>query len=175
MLVIGEAAEKLGVMSLAAAIRLAQEHGTDLAEVAPTAVPPVCRLLDYGKYKYEQDKRHRQARQGQHEMALREVRMRPKVAEHDLQFKARLVRKLLGEGDKVKLSVMFRGREIAHPDIGRGLVERVLREVKDTGSVERTLAMEGRSMSVILAPSKQLKAAQASRETDAKTQDSQGS
>jgi len=106
-------------MPLEQALETAKKHNLDLVEVAPTAVPPVCRILDYGKYKYEQEKREREARKSQHTTSLRHVRIRPKIDDHDFEAKKRTVRKLLGEGDKVRVVVMFRGREITHPGISR--------------------------------------------------------
>lgn len=133
-------------------MQIARGAGVDLVEVAPTADPPVCRLLDYGKFKYEQAKKEREARKHQKNVLLREVRIRPKIGDHDIDFKARVIQKLLNEGDKVKVSVLFRGREVTHPQLGRGLLERVSEAVKETGSVEQPPIMEGRRMSIILAP-----------------------
>lgn len=150
--VIGDQAEQLGVMPLAQALQLARERGTDLVEVAPTAVPPVCKFLDYGRFKYQQARKARESRKGQKTNELREIRIRPKIDEHDIAFKLRLVKKLLSEGDKVKVAVIFRGREITHPDIAKGLLERAWQSVKDEAIIERPPAMEGRNMSVIFAP-----------------------
>ncbi len=158
VLVIGDGDQRIGVMPVFEAIRLARERNSDLVEVAPAAVPPVCRLLDYGKFKYEHERKQREARKSQHEVALREVRMRPQVAEHDFQFKMRLVRRLLEKGDIVKLSVVFRGRQMDHIELGRGLVSKALKDLEDTATLERPLAMEGRMMSVILGLSKKAKA-----------------
>jgi len=108
------------------AIELARKNNLDLVEVAPTVVPPVCRLLDYGKYKYEQTKKERQSRKAQKIIALREIRLRPKIGEHDLEFKVRSVKQLLADGDKVKVTVMFRGREITHADLGWKLLQKVI-------------------------------------------------
>ncbi len=129
---------------------IAGENNLDLVEVAATAVPPVCRLLDYGKYKYEQTKKEREARKSQKVSLLREVRLRPKVGDHDFEAKARSVGKLLGEGNKVKVTVMFRGREITHPEIGRRLLERMAESLKGAASVERQPLMDGRRMAMIL-------------------------
>jgi len=116
--------EQLGIVRTDDALRMAEEAGLDLVEVAPTADPPVCRIMDYGKFKYEQSKREKESRKGSKHSELREVRMRVKIDEHDIDFKARTARKLLAEGDKVKVSVMFRAREITHPEIGRELLDR---------------------------------------------------
>lgn len=152
MRLIDENNEQLGVVPLFQALQLARERGLDLVEVAPNAVPPVCRILDYGKFRYEQSKKEREARKHQHTMEMREIRMKAKIDDHDVDFKTRTVEKLLKEGDKVKVTVVFRGRELVHPQIGRGLLERVLEHVKDFCVVEKPIGMEGRSMTMIVAP-----------------------
>jgi translation initiation factor IF-3 len=139
-------------MSLPQALDMARENDLDLVEVAPTAVPPVCRLLDYGKFKYEQAKKERETRKTQHASVLREIRMRPKIDTHDLQMKARNAEKFLKSGDKVKVTVMFRGREMVHPEIGRAILEQVSDQLKEVSVVERPPNMEGRFLSTILAP-----------------------
>lgn len=139
-------------MPLEQALETARKHNLDLVEVAPTAVPPVCRLLDYGKYKYEQEKREREARKTQHTSVLRQVRFRPKIDTHDFEAKTKTVRKLLGEGDKVRVVVFFRGREITHPEIGWKLLQRVAEALKEEAVPENQPAMEGRSMAMILVP-----------------------
>lgn len=149
---IGENGEQLGAVPLFRALEMAREAGLDLVEVAPNAVPPVCRLLDYGKFKYEQAKKEREARKHQKNVLLREIRMEPKIAEHDIDFKLRTAEKLLKEGDKVKVSVRFRGREITHPQIGRDLLEQVYGRLKSIASIEKPVGMEGRQMTMILAP-----------------------
>lgn len=153
VLVIDEAGERLGVMPLAQALGIAEERDLDLVEVAATAVPPVCRLLDYGKYKYEQSKKEREAKKGQRISMVREVRLRPKIDTHDLESKIRLAGKLLKGGDKVKVAVFFRGREITHPEIGWNLLQRISASLSEQASVERMPAMEGRNMNIILIPS----------------------
>jgi translation initiation factor IF-3 len=139
-------------MPVQQALDLARERDLDLVEVAPTAVPPVCRLLDYGKFKYEQAKKERETRKTQHASVLREIRMRPKIDSHDLQMKARNAEKFLKSGDKVKVTVMFRGREMVHPEIGRAILDQVAEQLKDVSVVERPPNMEGRFLSAILAP-----------------------
>jgi translation initiation factor IF-3 len=121
-------------------------------EVAPTANPPVCRLLDYGKFKYEQSKRDREARKHQKQVVLREVRMKPKIDDHDIAFKTRTAEKLLREGDKVKVSVMFRGRELTHPQIGADLLNRIYQQLKEVAAIEKQPSLEGRFMTMILVP-----------------------
>lgn len=130
----------------------ARERDLDLVEVAPGAVPPVCRLLDYGKYKYELAKRERAGRH-QHHGELREVRFKVKIGDHDMNLKVRRAERFLREGDKVKLSVMFRGREIVHPEIGRALLERVRDQLQEVAVVEKPPTMEGRFMNMIVGPS----------------------
>ena len=137
-------------MPLDEALQLAEEQGLDLVEVGGTATPPVCRVLDYGKYKYEQAKREREARKAQKTGVIREVRLRIKIGQHDLDFKIRMIRKFLDEGDRVKISVIFRGREITHPDIGWKLLQKVLEALKTDAKVDRAAVMEGRNMNVIL-------------------------
>lgn len=149
---VGEKGEQLGIMPVSQALELARRHDLDLAEVAPTATPPVCRLLDYGKYKYEQSKKEREQRRNQRVSLLREVRIRPKIDPHDFESKARSVKKLLGEGDKVKVTVRFRGREITHPEIGWGLLQRMTESLKGVAAIARQPIIEGRSMTIILSP-----------------------
>jgi len=138
-------------MPVLEALALARERDLDLVEVSPNSVPPVCRVLDYGKYMYEQAKREKGTKH-QHHGELREVRFKVKIGEHDMDLKLRRAEGFLREGDKVKVSVMFRGREIVHPEIGRGLLERVQQKLKDVSVVDKPPTMEGRFMNMILAP-----------------------
>ena len=147
----------MGIMPLYQAREVATKRILDLVEVAPTAVPPVCRLLDYGKYKYEQAKKEREARRSQKTSLLRQVRLRPKIDDHDFEAKARTVKKLLANGDKVRVSVIFRGREITHPEIGWRLLQRMSEMLKEVASVERQPMLEGRNMFVILSASQKTK------------------
>ena len=149
---IGEAGEQLGIMPLYQALEIARKHNLDLVEVAATAVPPVCRLLDYGKYKYEQAKKEHEARKSQKVVLLKEVRLRPKIGNHDFEAKARSVKKLLGGGNKVKVTVMFRGREITHPEIGWRLLQRMAESLKAEASLDGQPSMDGKRMSIILSP-----------------------
>jgi len=155
---VGEKGEQLGIMPLNQALEIARKHNLDLVEVAATAVPSVCRLLDYGKYKYEQAKKERELRRKQKVALLREVRLRPKIDNHDFEAKARSVRKLLESGDKVKVTVLFRGREITHLEFGWKLLQRMTETLKGVASVERQSVMEGRRMNIILAPAATQKA-----------------
>ena len=149
---VGEKGEQLGVMPLYQALEMARKNNLDLVEVAATAVPPVCRLLDYGKYKYEQAKKERELKRKQKVSLLREVRLRPKIDNHDFEAKARSVRKLLDSGDKVKVTVMFRGREITHLEFGWKLLQRMAESLKGVASIERQPMMEGRRMNIVLVP-----------------------
>jgi translation initiation factor IF-3 len=137
-------------MTLAQAREIARRENLDLVEVAATAVPPVCRLLDYGKYKYEQAKKEREARKSQRVSLLREVRLRPRIGDHDFKAKARSVKKLLEGGDKVKVTVLFRGREIVHPELGLRLLDRMTESLKEVASVEKQPSIEGKRMMMIL-------------------------
>ena len=143
---------RLGVLPIAEALERARAAELDLVEVAPQAVPPVCRLLDYGKFKYDQAKKERESRKGQHASVLREIRMRPKIDSHDLEMKAKNAEKFLKSGDKVKVTVMFRGREMVHPEIGRAILDRVADQLKSVSVIEKPPNMEGRFLSTILAP-----------------------
>lgn len=151
---IGENGEQLGVLSVAEALGIARQRGVDLVEVAPTAVPPVCRLLDYGRFKYEQEKKEREARKHQKTVLMKEVRLRPKTDEHDIDFKTKQIERFVEEGDKVKVTLRFRGREMVHPNVGRQVLEEVAERVKSVATVERMPLMEGNTMTMILAKSK---------------------
>ena len=140
---------------------MAREREVDLVEVAAQASPPVARLMDFGRYKYEQAKKEREAKKHQQNVQLREVRMKPKIDEHDVDFKTRTAAKLLKQGDKVKVTVMFRGREITHPQIGKALLDRVQSRLDDIASLEKDAMLEGRHMTIILAPDKKKMAAKA--------------
>ena len=150
---IGANSENHGIVPLEQAMSIARDSGLDLVEVDPNGSPPVCRVLDYGKYKYEQAKRERDARKHQKGGMMHEVRMRPRIGRADMDRKVTLVQRLLGEGDKVKVAVMFRGREMTHPEIGRDVLNRALESLKDVAVVEKSPSMEGRFLSVILTPS----------------------
>lgn len=143
---------QLGVMSPREALRLARERDLDLVEIAPTARPPVCRIMDYGKYRYEQSKRGREARKKQKVIEVKEVRMTPKIEEHDFQVKHRNAEKFLKDGDKVKCTIRFRGREIVHADLGKKLLERLAETLSEIAVMERAPRVEGRNMIMILAP-----------------------
>jgi len=152
--VIGDDGEQLGIMPVEEALESAEEQGLDLVEVAPNSRPPVVRIMDYGKYKYEQSRKARQAKKKQHTTQLKEVKFRPGIEEHDLEFKLRHARRFLEEGNKVKATMMFRGRQVTHPELGREVLERVAQELDDVGKVESQPRLEGRNMIMVLAPVK---------------------
>ena len=139
------------------ALRIAEGKGLDLVEVAPNAQPPVCRMIDYGKYRYQQSKRLKEAKKNQHIVVVKEIKYRPKISDHDFDFKTNHVKEFLDAGNKVKLTIMFRGREMAHPEFGKDILQRVLDAVVDHASDIPDLArtrLEGRNMSIVLAPVK---------------------
>lgn len=148
--VIGEAGDQLGVMATQEAIQRAEEAGLDLVEVAPTAQPPVCRIIDYSRYKYEQEKREKEARKKQKIIHLKEVRMGPKIGEHDYKFKLKNLEEFLKRGDKVKVTMLFRGRQMAHVDLGRKVLDRLASDISMIGEVEYTPKLEGRIMSMTI-------------------------
>jgi translation initiation factor IF-3 len=150
--VIDDSGQQLGIMAPQQALALARSKGLDLVEISPTAVPPVCRIMDFGKYQYEQQKRARAARRHQKVIEVKEIKFRPKVDEHDYQFKKKHIVRFLSEGDKVKATIFFRGRENAHPEIGRRILERLIGDVSDIGVIETEPQKEGNQLHTILAP-----------------------
>ena len=154
--VIFEEGEPLGVVSLADALKAADEHGLDLVEVSPDANPPVCRIMDYGKFKYAQEKKNRDARKRQKATSLKEIKMRIKIGRHDFDFKRDHGIEFLHAGHKLKVTVMFAGREMSHQDLGRNLMEKMLEELTVAGKVETPPKMEGRNLSAIVSPIKSL-------------------
>ncbi len=156
--VIDEEGNQLGILSPMDALREAQSRGLDLVEVAPNSAPPVCRIMDYGKYKYQQSKRAKESKKHQHVIVVKEVKYRPKIDDHDFNFKTEHVREFLGEGNKVKVTVTFRGREMAHPEFGQDILTRVVEAAKDLGqstSDPKVARLEGRMMSLMLMPVRQ--------------------
>ncbi len=152
MRLIGDEGEQVGVITLQEALKMAEDADVDLVEVASQANPPVVRLLDYGKFRYEQSKKERDSKKSTKNVGIREVRMRPRIDEHDIAFKSRMVKKFLDEGHKVKMSVLFRGREITHPELAIGLMRRVAESLEEQAKLEKAPSMEGRMMTMILAP-----------------------
>jgi translation initiation factor IF-3 len=134
------------------ALRLAEEKQQDLVEIAPAAKPPVCRIMDFGKYKYEQSKREKEARKKQKIISVKEIKMRPNIEDHDFEVKAKNAVRFLKDGDKVKATVIFRGREIVHTQIGQQLLKRLAEDLKELSSIERVPKLEGKNMIMILAP-----------------------
>ncbi len=144
--------QQVGVMPTKEALARATEANLDLVEVAPQATPPVCRIMDYGKYKYQQSKKQQEARRRQTTIQVKEIKVRPKIEEHDMAFKMRNARRFLSEGDKVKISVIFRGREIAHTDRGFRLLAQISETLGDIATVEQHPKLEGRNLSMIVSP-----------------------
>jgi translation initiation factor IF-3 len=152
--VIDDEGEALGILSVSEALATAAERGLDLVEVSPNAEPPVCRIMDYGKYKYQASKRAAEAKKKSAKVEVKEVKMRPKTEEHDFQVKLRNARRFLEDGNRVKVTVMFRGREVTHPEFGQRLMVRMAQEVQDLGQVEMAPRMAGRFMTMVVAPIK---------------------
>jgi translation initiation factor IF-3 len=149
---IDENGEQAGIVPVREALQMAVEKGLDLVEIAPSAKPPVCRLMDYGKFRYEQGKRDKEARKKQKIITVKEVKMRTRIEDHDFLVKSRNARKFLDAGDKVKVTIMFKGREISHVDLGKDLCNKLAEDLKNIALVEREPKVEGRNMVMILAP-----------------------
>ena len=147
----------LGIMQVREALNMAMEQHLDLVEIAPKANPPVCRILDFGKYRYEQQKREKEARKKQKVISVKEVKLRPNIEQHDFDVKLKNAVRFLEEGNKVKVTIMFRGRELSHPELGREILGRVAEQLKDSVSIERDAKLEGKNMIMILAPKAQTK------------------
>jgi len=143
---------QLGVMNTNEALAKAEETGLDLVEVSATAVPPVCRIMDYGKYKYQLSKKSKDAKKKQTVIHLKEIKLRSKTEEHDFQFKLKNIKKFLGEGDKVKVTIVFKGREITHTNLGMVMLKRVAEEIKEVSVIEYAPKLEGRTMIMVVAP-----------------------
>ena len=154
MRLIGQDGEQVGIVKLAEALRQSEDENTDLVEIAPNAKPPVCRLMDYGKFRYQEQKRQQEARARQKTIQIKEVKFRPATDEGDYQVKMRNVRRFIDEGDKVKVTLRFRGREMAHQELGLRVLERVRDEMEETAHAESMPKLEGRQMVMVLAPRK---------------------
>jgi translation initiation factor IF-3 len=150
--VIDDTGQQLGIMPPPQALALARAKGLDLVEISPTAMPPVCRIMDFGKYQYEQQKRARAAKKHQKVIEVKEIKFRPKVDEHDYQFKKKHIERFLADGDKVKATIFFRGRENAHPEIGRKILDRLMGELIEVAIAEQEPQKEGNQLHTILAP-----------------------
>lgn len=164
MRLIDENGEQLGIVPTFQALQIARERGLDLVEVAPNAAPPVCRIMDYGKARYEQSRRERESRRNTKAITIKEVRLKPKTDDHDLDTKSRRAKGFLEDGDKVKLTVQFKGRENLHPEIGRAVLDRMLEQLVSYCVIESAPRLEGRNMTAVLAPKKQPAAASGPRE-----------
>ncbi|MFC2287794.1 MULTISPECIES: translation initiation factor IF-3 [Selenomonas] len=149
--------EQLGIMATRDALRMAEEQHLDLVEVAPKAKPPVCRIMDFGKYRYEQQKREKEAKKKQKIVTIKEVKLRPNIEQHDFDVKLKNALRFLEEGNKVKVTIMFRGRELSHPELGREVLNKVADRLKELVSIERDAKLEGKNMTMILAPKAQTK------------------
>lgn len=149
---IGADGEQVGIVPVDEALSAARERGLDLVEVAPLARPPVVKIMDYGKYRFEQAKAARAARKKQHNIQVKEVKFRPGISDHDFEFKTRHARNFLTDGNKVKLTMMFRGRQVTHPEFGQEVLDRVFESLQDIAKVEMESKMEGRNMTMVLAP-----------------------
>ena len=147
--------EQLGIMLTRDALRLAEEQHLDLVEVAPKARPPVCRIMDFGKYRYEQQKRDKEARKKQKVVTVKEVKLRPNIEQHDFEVKLKSAQRFIEEGNKVKVTIMFRGRELSHPEIGNAVLDKIAKALEETVTVERSAKLEGKNMTMILSPKAQ--------------------
>ena len=152
MRLIDDQGNQLGIVTPQEALRIAREKELDLVEVSPNARPPVCKIMDFGKFKYEEKKKQNEARKRQTQIALKEIKLRPKTDDHDVEFKVKHVRRFLEEGNKVKITVRFRGREITHPETAKRQIDLIIEAVDDLGSVETPARLEGRTMTAILTP-----------------------
>lgn len=166
---IGAKGEQLGVVPTPRALQLAEESGLDLVEVAPTATPPVAKIMNYGKYRYEEQQREKDAKKKQRAVIFKEIRISPKINPHDFETKARAGERFLGEGDKLKVTVRFRGRELAHPDLGRALLLRMGERLREFGATERAPLLDGRQMVMVMQPIQKTPAREAAKPEAAKS------
>jgi translation initiation factor IF-3 len=150
--VIGGDGSQVGIVPTHEALRMAEEQGLDLVEVSPRAVPPVCRIMDFGRFKYQESKKEKASRKHQATVVIKEIKFRPKTDTHDLDFKLKHIRRFLGEGNKVRLMIVFRGREIVHPETGQAMLDVVSKEVAEISVIEQKASLEGRRMVMILGP-----------------------
>ncbi len=150
--VITEAGDQLGIMSPMEALEKAEAEGLDLVEIAPNAKPPVCKIIDYGKFRYQQTKKEKENKKAQHQVRVKEIKLKPNIDEHDFQVKVRRAREFVEKGNKVRLTCMFRGREMLHLDIGENIIKRFCNELQDVGAPEAPLKKLGRNLSLVIAP-----------------------
>ncbi len=165
--VIDSEGQQIGIMDTREALALARSKDLDLVEVSPNSRPPVCRIMDFGKYKYEESKKQRAAKKKQHSFQIKEVKLRPKIDDHDYEVKFNAARKFLEQHHKVKLTIMFRGREMAHPELGARVMNRILADLTEIGSAENTPKLEGRNLSTVVAPRPARPAAKVKPQTEA--------
>lgn len=149
---IGKDGKQIGVVDLSAALSQAQQDGLDLVEISPNAKPPVCKIIDYGKYRYQITKKERESKKAQHQAKLKEIKVKPNIDEHDLQVKIKHAREFIEKGNKVKVTCMFRGREMARPELGRKVTDRIVEELQDVAQTESSPKQLGRNLSLVLAP-----------------------
>lgn len=157
MRVIGQNGEQIGILALHEALRMADEAGLDLVEIVPNSTPPVCKIINFGKFRYDQTKREKENKKAQHQIRVKEVKVKPNIGAHDLETKIRHARDFLTEGDKVKITCQFRGREMMHPEFGERIVNQVLTSLEDISQAEAPMKMFGKLLTVVLAPSAQRK------------------
>jgi translation initiation factor IF-3 len=150
--VIGSDGNQLGILGITEAIQMAENEGLDLVEIAPTAVPPVCKIIDYGKFRYQQTKKEKESKKAQHQSKLKEIKVKPNIDEHDFQVKLKKARSFIEDGDKVRVTCVFRGREILRAEYGQGIVSRFCEGMQDIASAESPAKMFGKSLSLVLAP-----------------------
>jgi translation initiation factor IF-3 len=162
--VIAEDGAQLGVMAPMDALKLAKERGLDLVEVAPNATPPVCRILDFNKFKYEEQRREREARRKHHVTKLKEVKFKPRIEEHDYQVKLNMLRRFLMRGDQAKVTMVYRGRELAHTELGRRVLDRLVSDLDPISRVERNPSLEGRFMTMVFGPDREKQKREASKQ-----------
>ena len=158
----------LGIMSIKDALALAKEEGSDLVEIVPTAEPPVCKIINYGKYKFDIQKKSKEAKKKQKSVQLKEIKMRPQISIHDYNFKMKHIREFLDEGNKVKITIMFRGREMAHTEFGYDLINRIIQDLENEASTEKPAKLEGKNLSAVLNPMKMKKTSSSDAEESSK-------
>ncbi|MBW5396850.1 translation initiation factor IF-3 [Brachyspira pilosicoli] len=158
----------LGIMSIKDALALAKEEGSDLVEIVPTAEPPVCKIINYGKYKFDIQKKSKEAKKKQKSVQLKEIKMRPQISIHDYNFKMKHIREFLDEGNKVKITIMFRGREMAHTEFGYDLINKIIQDLENEASTEKPAKLEGKNLSAVLNPMKMKKTSSSDAEESSK-------
>lgn len=164
--VIGQNGEQVGVIALYEALKMAEEAGLDLVEIVPNSSPPVCKVIDYGKYRYDQTKREKENKKSQHHVKVKEVKVKPNIGAHDLQTKIRHARDFIEEGDKVKITCQFRGREMMHPEFGEKVINQICQELADIAQKEAPPKLFGKIMNVVLSPSSSKKSKSGERQSD---------